>query len=91
MAWHGRGMVCVNQTRLHCVNQMGKTPTGTAMQGNGMGAAWERQGMCELALRRLLKYGTFVAIKKVSLVCNFSLCRNDAPECLEQVKAFVPE
>jgi hypothetical protein len=25
VAWHGRGMACVNQKRLHCVNQMGKT------------------------------------------------------------------
>jgi hypothetical protein len=25
MAWHGCRMACVNQTRLHCVNQMGKT------------------------------------------------------------------
>ena len=24
-AWHGRGMASVNQTRPHCVNQMGKT------------------------------------------------------------------
>jgi hypothetical protein len=23
--WHGRGMACVNQTRPHCVKQMGKT------------------------------------------------------------------
>jgi hypothetical protein len=23
-AWYGRGMACVNQTRPHCVNQMGK-------------------------------------------------------------------
>ena len=23
-AWHGRGMASVNQTRQHCVNQMGK-------------------------------------------------------------------
>jgi len=23
--WHGRGMASVNQTRPHCVNQMGKT------------------------------------------------------------------
>jgi len=32
----------VNQTRPHCVNQMGKTfwtLSGTAWQGNGMGAA----------------------------------------------------
>jgi hypothetical protein len=25
VAWHGRGMACVKQTWLHCVNQMGKT------------------------------------------------------------------
>jgi hypothetical protein len=39
-ARHGRGMACVNQTRPHCVNQMGKTLSGTAWQGNGMGTAW---------------------------------------------------
>jgi hypothetical protein len=25
VAWQWRGMTCVNQTRLHCVYQMGKT------------------------------------------------------------------
>jgi hypothetical protein len=25
VAWHGRGMACVNQKPPHCVNQMGKT------------------------------------------------------------------
>ena len=47
------GMASVNQTRPHCVNQMGKTfqtLTGTAWQGNGMGAGWERNAMCESAL-----------------------------------------
>jgi hypothetical protein len=54
-------MACVNQTRPHCVNQMGKTQSndlaerhgrGTAgeWQGNGMGTAWERYGMCGSAL-----------------------------------------
>jgi hypothetical protein len=38
-AWSEHGMVSVNQTRPHCVNQMGKTLSGTAWQGNGMGAA----------------------------------------------------
>jgi hypothetical protein len=48
-------MACVNQTRPHNVNQMGKTQSkalaerhgkGTAgeQHGNGRGAAWERQG-----------------------------------------------
>jgi hypothetical protein len=51
VAWQGNGMVCVNQTRPHCVNQMGKTKSkhlaerhsrGTAgeQEGNGMGTAW---------------------------------------------------
>jgi hypothetical protein len=35
-------MVCVNQTRPHCVNQMGKTQSKPLV---------ERHGMCELALR----------------------------------------
>jgi hypothetical protein len=25
VTWQGKGMVCVNQTQRHCVNQMGKT------------------------------------------------------------------
>jgi hypothetical protein len=39
VAWHGRGMVCVNQTRPRCVNQMGKTQSKPLA---------ERHGMCEL-------------------------------------------
>jgi hypothetical protein len=52
---HGNGMACVNQTRPHYVNQMGKTQSkalaerhgrGTAgeQEGNGRGTAWERYG-----------------------------------------------
>jgi hypothetical protein len=44
-SWHGRarhghGMACVNQTRPHCVNQIGKKR--------------ERHGVCELALMKLM-------------------------------------
>jgi hypothetical protein len=42
VTWHGRGMACVNQTRPHCVNQMGKTrskPLATR-HGGGIGTAW---------------------------------------------------
>jgi hypothetical protein len=39
---HGRGMACVNQTRPHCVNQIGKTQSKPLA---------ERHGMCELVLR----------------------------------------
>jgi hypothetical protein len=48
---HGRGMACVNQTRSHSVNQMGKTHSKPLAARHGRGTAWERHGMCELALR----------------------------------------
>ena len=40
-AWHGHGMASVNQTRPHCVNQMGKTHSKplAARHGRGMGTA----------------------------------------------------
>jgi hypothetical protein len=51
VAWHRRGMTCVNQTRPHCTSN-GKdtiwTLSGMAWQGNCMGAAGEWHGMCEL-------------------------------------------
>jgi hypothetical protein len=48
-------MACVNQTRPHNVNQMGKTQskalaerhgreTAGEQQGNGVGTAWEQHG-----------------------------------------------
>jgi hypothetical protein len=38
VAWHGRGMAFVNQTRPHCVNQMRKTQSKplASRHGNGM-------------------------------------------------------
>jgi hypothetical protein len=70
MAWHGRGMACVNQTRPHCVKQMGKTQSktlsGTAWQGNGMSTAWEQHGMCELALTPSAHGRFFAVAVKVS-------------------------
>ena len=51
-AWHGHGMASVNQTRPHCVNQMGKTHSKplAARHTRGMGTAWARNVMCESAL-----------------------------------------
>jgi hypothetical protein len=46
----GRGMACLNQTRPHCVNQMGKTQSKPLAALHGKGTAWARHGMCELAL-----------------------------------------
>jgi hypothetical protein len=53
VAWHGRGMACVNQTRPYCVNQMGKTQSKPLAAWHDRGMAWERCGMCELALKVL--------------------------------------
>ena len=44
-AWHGHGMASLNQTRSHCVNQMGKTHSKTLAA---------RHAMCESAFNVLL-------------------------------------
>jgi hypothetical protein len=51
-AWHGRGMASVNQTRPHCVNQMGETHSKPLAARHGRGTAWARHAMCESAFRR---------------------------------------
>jgi len=38
-AWHGSGMATVNQTRPHCVNQMGKTYSKPLAARHGRGTA----------------------------------------------------
>jgi len=52
-SWHGHAMGCVNQTRPHCVNQMGKTHSKPLGARHGRGTAWARHAMCESALRDL--------------------------------------
>jgi len=52
-ARHGHGMVFVNQTRPHSVNQMGKTRSKPMATRYGRGTAWARRVMCELALTSL--------------------------------------
>jgi hypothetical protein len=43
-------MWSVNQTRLHCVNQMGTTHSKRLAARHGRGTAWARHVMCESAL-----------------------------------------
>ena len=50
-AWYKRGMASVNQTRPHCVNQMGKTHSKPLAARHGRGTAWARHAMCESAFR----------------------------------------
>ena len=48
-AWHGHGTASVNQTRPHCVNQIGKTHSKPLAARHGRGTAWARHAMCESA------------------------------------------
>ena len=49
--WYGCGMASVNQTRPHCVNQMGKTHSKPLAARHGRGTACARHAMCESVLR----------------------------------------
>jgi hypothetical protein len=42
VAWRGRGMACVNQTRPYSVNQMGKTQSEPLAAWHSRGTAWYR-------------------------------------------------
>jgi hypothetical protein len=66
MAWHRHGMGCVNQTQVHCVNQMGKTQSKPLEAQHGRRTAWEQHGMCELAFK-------FPLIVTVNTVCNYNM------------------
>ena len=44
----GVGMACMNQIRLHSVNQVGKTQSKPLATRHGRGTAWARCGMCGL-------------------------------------------
>jgi len=51
-AWHGHCMVSVNQTRPHCVNQMGKTHSKPLAARCGKGKGWARHGHDMLCVNR---------------------------------------
>ena len=49
--WSEHGMAGVNQTRPHCVTQMGKTKFKPLAARLGMGTPWARHAMFESSLR----------------------------------------
>ena len=51
-AWHGDGTASVNQTRPHCVNQMGKTHSKRLAARHGKGTALARHGHVMLCVNR---------------------------------------
>jgi hypothetical protein len=52
VAWQGNGMVCVNQTLPHCVNQMGETQSKLVSEWHGRGTAGERHGNSMVCVNR---------------------------------------
>jgi hypothetical protein len=59
-------MVCVKQTRPHCVNQMGKTQSKVFAKWHGRGTAWKWHGMCESALSVLAMHDLTLPVHTVS-------------------------
>jgi hypothetical protein len=64
MTWHRRGMPCVNQTRPHCVNQMGKTQSKPLATRHGRGTAWARHGMFQLDFNAKTLYANYLVLKQ---------------------------
>jgi len=58
MVWvrHGHSMASVNQTRPHCVNQMGKTHSKPLVVQPDRGKAWARHGHGMLCVNRPLMF-----------------------------------
>jgi hypothetical protein len=56
VAWarHEHGLASVNQTRPHCVNQMGKTHSKPLAARHGRGTAFVRHGYGKLCVNRPL-------------------------------------
>jgi hypothetical protein len=54
-AWAWHGMVSVNQTRPHCVNQVGKTHSKPLAARHGRGTAWAQHAMCESSFNKRLQ------------------------------------
>jgi hypothetical protein len=53
--WHGHGMASVNQTRPHCVNQMGKTHSKPLAARHCRETAWAQHGNGMLSVNRPLE------------------------------------
>jgi hypothetical protein len=60
-------MARVNKTRLHCVNQMGKTQSKPLAERHGSGMAWEQHGMRESAFNLLEPSGPVQACNGIAL------------------------
>ena len=74
-AWHGHGVASVNQTRLHCVNQMGKAHYKPLAARHDRGTIWARHGNGMLCVNRPLHGPSFP--QGVSRIVSRSLFVHD--------------
>jgi hypothetical protein len=67
-------MWSVDQTRAHCVNQMGKTYSKHLAARHGRRTAWARHAMCESALTLILADFTHYIFRSLTSArcCNYS-------------------
>ena len=95
-AWSEHGMTSVNQTRPHCVNQMGKRHCKPLAARHGRGTAWVRHGNSILCVNRSLEWRQLdqrlrIAWRKVSSylrdIAAFSL--NMGTDLVHRTRAFV--
>ena len=76
-AWHGHGMASVNQSQLHCVNQMGKTHSKPLAERYCRETAWARHGHGMLCVNRPL---IFPQVKmKIRDVSNYKRGKIETP------------
>ena len=74
-AWHGHGIASVNQTRSHCVNQMGKTHSKPLAARHGRGTAWARHGHGMLCVNRpLIRVFAGLLLHRVMSSATLSVC-----------------
>ena len=72
-AWHGHGMESVNQTRPHCVNQMGKTHSKPLPARHGRGTAWARHGNGMLWVNRPWVSHAHMAVAASDVIRRFAV------------------
>ena len=53
--WHGHGMASVNQTRPHCVNQMGKTHYKPLAARHGHGMLCVNRPLFQIQIGRIVR------------------------------------
>jgi hypothetical protein len=82
-AWHGRGMASRNQTRPHCVYQMGKKHSKHLAARRGRGTAWARHAMCESDFT-----GRCVGYWEDSLMMATMVCRKILQICPRLIYIF---